>query len=275
MDADPGQIGQAIGNLVTNAVQAMPGGGTVRIRGANVSVGEGEMAYVRPGRYVKVEVADTGVGIPKEDLKRIFYPYFTTREGGTGLGLTTSYHILKSHGGNLFVESEPGAGTTATLYLPASTERLPGAGGRAEDPGFAGKWRVLVMDDEDMVRDVAMGMLSHLGFEARGARDGGEAIRMYREAAMGGSPFHLVIMDLTVPGKMGGREACARLMGMYPEAKVIVCSGYSSDPVMSDHASYGFLGMLGKPYRIEELQRVVTEVLSPPPGRAAGRRAGR
>jgi PAS domain S-box-containing protein len=275
VDADPGQIGQAIGNLVTNAVQAMPGGGTVRIRAANVSVGEGEMAYVKPGRYVKVEVADTGVGIPKEDLKRVFYPYFTTREGGMGLGLTTSYHILKSHGGNLFVESEPGAGTTATLYLPASTERLPGAGERVEDPGSAGKLRVLVMDDEDMVRDMAMGMLSHLGFEARGARDGGEAIRMYREAAMGGSPFHLVIMDLTVPGKMGGREACARLMEMYPEAKVIVCSGYSSDPVMSDHASYGFLGMLGKPYRIEELQRVVTEVLSPPPGRAAGRRAGR
>ena len=275
VEADPGQIGQAIGNLVTNAVQAMPGGGTVRIRGANVSVGEGEMAYVKPGRYVKVEVADTGVGIPKEDLKRVFYPYFTTREGGTGLGLTTSYHILKSHGGNLFVESEPGAGTTATLYLPASTERLPGAGGRVEDPGSAGKLRVLVMDDEDMVRDMAMGMLSHLGFEARGARDGGEAIRMYREAEVAGSPFHLVIMDLTVPGKMGGKEACARLRGMYPEAKVIVCSGYSSDPVMSDHTAYGFLGMLGKPYRIEELQRVVMEVLSPPPGRAAGGRAGR
>jgi PAS domain S-box-containing protein len=273
VEADAGQIRQAIGNLVVNGVQAMQGGGTIRIRGGNVSVGEGEVEYVRPGRYVKVEVVDTGVGIPREDLKRVFNPYFTTREDGTGLGLTTAYHILKSHGGNLFVESEPGMGTTVTLYLPASAGRVPGAG-KGGSPEPSGKCRVLVMDDEDLVRDMAIGMLEHLGLEARGARDGGEAIRMYRDAASAGAPFHLVIMDLTVPGKMGGKEACGRLREMYPDAKVIVCSGYSSDPVMADHTAYGFLGMLGKPYKIGELKQVAEKVLSTPPEATAGGRSG-
>jgi PAS domain S-box-containing protein len=273
-DADAGQIGQAIGNLVINAAQAMPGGGTIQVRGSNVAVGQGEMAYVKPGPYVKIVVSDEGAGIPRENLKRIFYPYFTTRENSTGLGLTTAYHILKSHGGNLFVESEPGAGTTVSVYIPASAERLRIERNEERETAPNGKWRVLVMDDEDLVRDMTIGMLEHLGYETRGARDGGEAIQIYKDAAMEGVPFDLVVMDLTVPGKMGGKDACARLLGMYPDARVIVCSGYSSDPVMSDHAAYGFLGMLGKPYQIEDLRRVVEQVLSPPPGRAAGSRPG-
>lgn len=260
-DADAGQISQAISNLVINAVQAMPGGGTVRIRGANVNIGQGEMAYVKPGPYVKIEVSDTGVGIPGKDLKRIFDPYFTTRENGKGLGLTTSYHIMKNHGGNLFVESEPGTGTTVSLYFPASTEPMPRAAEKEKGNVRDGKWRILVMDDEDLVRDMTIGMLEHLGYEARGARDGDEAIGFYKDAATKGKPFDLVIMDLTVPGRMGGKEACARLLGMYPDARVIVCSGYSSDPVMSDHAACGFLGILGKPFHMEELKRVVEQVL--------------
>jgi two-component system, cell cycle sensor histidine kinase and response regulator CckA len=260
-DADAGQISQAISNLVINAVQAMPGGGTVRIRGANVIIGQGEMAYVKPGPYVKIEVSDTGVGIPGRDLKRIFDPYFTTRENGKGLGLTTSYHIMKNHGGNLFVASEPGTGTTVSLYFPASTERMPRAAEEEKGNVRDGKWRVLVMDDEDLVRDMTIGMLEHLGYEARGARDGDEAIGFYKDAATEGKPFDLVIMDLTVPGKMGGKEACARLLGMYPDARVIVCSGYSSDPVMSDHTACGFLGILGKPFHMEGLKRVVEQVL--------------
>ncbi|MGB7631672.1 MAG: ATP-binding protein [Candidatus Deferrimicrobium sp.] len=261
-DADAGQIGQAIANLVINAVQAMPGGGTVRIRGANVIIGQGEMAYVAPGPYVKIEVADAGIGIPEKNLKRIFDPYFTTRENGTGLGLTTSYHIMKSHGGNLFVESEPGAGTTAFLYLPASTECMPRVAEAERETARDGKWKVLVMDDEDLVRDMEIGMLEYLGCEALGARDGSEAIGMYEDAALRGTPFDLVVMDLTIPGKMGGKEACARLMAMYPDARVIACSGYSSDPVMSDYAAYGFRGMLGKPFHMEELKRVLERVLA-------------
>ena len=269
-DADVGQIGQAIGNLVINAAQAMPGGGSVRIRGANVIIGQGQMAYVAPGPYVKIEVADTGIGIPKKNLKRIFDPYFTTRENGAGLGLTTSYHIMKSHGGNLFVESEPGEGTTVSLYLPASTEVAPRVVEAAGETSRDGNWKVLVMDDEDLVRDMEIGMLEHLGCEARGARDGSEAIGMYEDAAMEGTPFDLVVMDLTVPGKMGGKEACARLLAMYPDARVIVCSGYSSDPVMSDHSAYGFRGMLGKPFHMEELKRVLERALVFPSGRATG-----
>jgi len=269
-DADAGQIGRAIGNLVINAVQAMPGGGTVRIRGANVTIGQGEMAYVNPGRYVRIEVADTGAGIPRKNLKRIFDPYFTTRENGMGLGLTISYHIMKSHGGNLFVDSEPGAGTTASLYLPAATGRALRVVETEREAARDGQWRVLVMDDEDRVREMAIGMLEHLGCEVRGARDGSEAIGMYEDAATGGTPFDLVVMDLTVPGKMGGREACARLLGKYPDARVIVCSGYSSDPVMSDHRAYGFLGKLAKPFHLKELKRVVNQVLAIPAGSAGG-----
>ena len=171
------------------------------------------MAYVKPGQYVRIEVADTGVGIPGRNLKRIFDPYFTTRENGSGLGLTTSYHIMKSHGGNLFVESEQGVGTTASLYIPASTGYVARVV-EAERAAREGKRRVLVMDDEDLVREMEIGMLEHLGCEARGARDGSEAIGMYKDAAMEGTPFDLVVMDLTVPGKMGGKEACARLLGM-------------------------------------------------------------
>jgi CheY-like chemotaxis protein len=126
------------------------------------------------------------------------------------------------------------------------------------------------MDDEELVRDMEIGMLEHLGCEAWGARDGSEAIGMYRDAAMGGTPFDLVVMDLTVPGKMGGKEACARLLEMYPDARVIVCSGYSSDPVMSDHSAYGFRGMLGKPFHMEELKRVLKRALAFPSGRATG-----
>jgi two-component system cell cycle sensor histidine kinase/response regulator CckA len=269
-DADAGQIGQVIGNLVLNAAQAMSGGGTVRIRGENVVVGQGEMAYVNPGPYVKIEVADTGVGIPGKNLKRIFDPYFTTRENATGLGLTTSYHIMKSHGGNLFVESVPGEGTTVSLYLPASTECIPRVVEAERETARNGICKVLVMDDEDLVREMEIGMLEHLGCEARGARDGSEAIGMYRDAAVVGTPYDLVVMDLTVPGKMGGKEACAGLLGMYPDARVIVCSGYSSDPVMSDPSAHGFRGMLGKPFRMEELKRVLERVLAFPSGRATG-----
>jgi len=272
--ADAGQIGQAVSNLVNNAVQAMPEGGRIRIRGSNVTVGPGEITYVKPGPYVKIEVIDSGVGIPRENLKRIFNPYFTTRADGGGLGLTTSYHILKSHGGNLFVDSEPGAGTTATLFLPASMERLPDGAEAEKDTLPDGKRKVLVMDDEELVRDMAMAMLEHLGCEAQGARDGSEAIRMYDAAAGDGRPFGMVIMDLTIPGGMGGKEAAARLLAGHPGARLVVCSGYSSDPVMADFQAYGFMGMLGKPFKMEEFRRVIQHIMAVPPARAAGDGSG-
>ena len=260
--ADAGQIGQAVNHLVQNAVQAMPGEGVLRIRALNVTVEEGKLEYVKAGRYVRIEVADTGGGIPAENLKRVLDPYFTTKADRNGLGLTTSYHIMKSHGGNLFIESEPGAGTTVTLLLPASTER-PSLQGMSGGPAAGNrKWKVLVMDDEELVRAVALGMLGHLGCEAQGAGDGTEAIRMYADAAREGKAFDLVIMDLMIPGGMGGKEAAKELLRMYPDARMIVSSGYSADPVMADYAAHGFRGMLPKPYRVEDFDRVLRQALA-------------
>ncbi|HWS14855.1 MAG TPA: ATP-binding protein, partial [Candidatus Methylomirabilis sp.] len=273
--ADSGQIRQAVNNLVVNGVQATPGDGVIRIRAVNVTIGEGEIPYVKPGPYVRIEVADTGAGIPKENRNRVLDPYFTTSENRTGLGLTTAYHIMKSHGGNLFVESEPGVGTTVSLLLPASMERPSPVVGVAGPGPPNGRWRVLVMDDEDLVREMALGMLEHLGCDGLGARDGNEAIRMYAEAVKEGRPFDLVFMDLTVPGGMGGREASAKLLEMYPEARLIVSSGYSEDPVMANSAAFGFQGMLPKPYKVEELGRVARHVMGAPPSKAAGGRSGR
>jgi PAS domain S-box-containing protein len=262
--ADAGQVGQAVSNVVLNAAQAMHGEGTVRVEAGNVDVAEGQLEHVQSGRYVKVVVMDTGVGIPRESLKRVFDPYYTTRENAPGLGLTTAYHILKSHGGNLFVESEPGSGTSVALYLPATTERPVRVDAGAAKTSANRKWRVLVMDDEELVREMAQGMLEHLGCEAQGARDGREAIRMYAEAAEQGKAFDLVVMDLTIPGGMGGKEAAGRLLRSYPDARLIVSSGYSSDPVMANSAAYGFRATLPKPYRIEELGQLLEKVLEAP-----------
>ena len=259
--ADAGQLGQAISNLVRNAVQATPGEGTIRIRAENVTVGEGEIAYVTAGRYVRIVVADRGIGIPEKNLRQVLDPYFTTRQNGTGLGLTTAYHIMKSHGGNLFVESEPGRGTSVSLLLPATMDRPPGPGKSRGKELPDARWRVLVLDDEELILDMACGMLAHLGCDPEGARDGSEAIRVYAEAMEKGKAFDLVIMDLTIPGGMGGTEASRRILGMYPEARLVVSSGYSADPVMSNHAAYGFRGALPKPYRVEELRQVLEEVL--------------
>jgi signal transduction histidine kinase/CheY-like chemotaxis protein len=259
--ADTAQIGQVIGNLVINAVHAMSGGGTIRIHAENATVCEGDVQYVKAGDFVKVEVVDQGAGIPKENQQKIFDPYFTTKERGTGLGLATSYAIMKGHGGNIFVESEPGAGTTFRLYLPAARGQVLPEGKSGPGTIIKGSGRVLVMDDEELILDVVAGILDHLGYEPFSAKDGAEAIEKYAKAVDSGEPFNAVIMDLTIPGGMGGKEAAAKLLGLYPGAKLIVSSGYSDDPVMAEFAKYGFRGFVAKPCRIEELSRVLHEVI--------------
>ncbi|MEW6720921.1 MAG: ATP-binding protein [Thermodesulfobacteriota bacterium] len=260
--ADAGQVGQAVHNLVQNAVQAMSGKGEVRIRIANVTVKVGGTGSLKAGRYVRVDVTDDGPGIPPEELERVLEPYFTTRENRNGLGLTIAYHILKSHGGDLIIDSEPGSGTTASLFLPASEEHPPSAEDlRGTAPPECGQ-RVLVMDDEDLVREMAQGILEHIGCESAGARNGEEAVRMYGDAARAGRPFDLVIMDLVIPAGMGGKEASRQILRSYPDARLIVSSGYSSDPIMADHLSHGFRGVLPKPYRVEDFVRVVRKVLA-------------
>ncbi|MEK6814639.1 MAG: PAS domain S-box protein [Nitrospirota bacterium] len=264
-DADEGQISQVIHNLVLNADQAMPEGGTIQVRCENLLM-EAENGKPRlplpPGNYLRISVADHGIGIPEEHLKRIFDPYFTTKQRGSGLGLATAYSIIRNHGGYIAVESRLGAGTTFHVCLPASSREIPlPRRARAGENRLSGNERVLVMEDEEVVRDVASDILTSLGYEVAVAPEGSEAVDLYMRAAESGRPFDAVIMDLTVRGGMGGREAVRRLIEINPAAKVIVSSGYSEDPVMADFRKYGFSGVVAKPYRIDELGAALDRVL--------------
>jgi len=256
VEVDEGQISRVVNNLVINAVQAMPEGGAIRIRAENVTVEAKQVPALEAGRYVKVSIEDPGIGIPGEQLPKIFDPYFTTKEGGSGLGLAASYAIVKKHKGLLTVESELGVGTTFRIYLPASGKEVRA---RAETGSLppTGTGRVLVMDDEEVVREVAAQMLSHLGYEADSAGDGAEAIELYVDAKESGRPYAVVIMDLTVVGGMGGKEAIRRLRVIDPEVKAIVSSGYANDPVMASFEAYGFNGVVAKPFRIQELSETL------------------
>lgn len=261
VDIDEGQISQVINNLVLNAAQAMPEGGTVEVRAQGVSLDEGQVLALPAGRYVEVSIEDHGVGIPEKHLSKIFDPYFTTKQQGSGLGLATCYAIIKNHDGAVTVESELGAGTVFRFYLPASGEEVRPS--QAVEAAIAtGTGRVLVMDDEEVVREVAIQILGHLGFEAEAVSDGAEVIARYQESKAAGRPFDAVIMDLTVPGGLGGKEAVVRLLEIDPGAKAIVSSGYSNDPVMARFEEYGFSGVVSKPYTIKDLSETLRDVMA-------------
>jgi PAS domain S-box-containing protein len=251
-EVDEGQIGQVVNNLVLNAVQAMEGGGTVFVSTDNATLGPQQDPLLQQGRFVRITVRDTGPGIPRQNLQRMFDPYFTTKPGGSGLGLAVTYSIVKQHGGHIRVESETGVGATFTVFLPASDQALP-----TEQPDAAaapsGKGRVLVMDDERVVRETAEAMLEELGYEAASAPDGVAALARYEEARAQGRPFDVVIMDLTIPGGMGGKEAIGHFLASDPGVRAIVSSGYSNDPVMASCAEHGFCGVITKPYRLADL----------------------
>lgn len=256
VDVDEGQIRQVICNLVLNAVQAMPEGGTIDVRAENVIIQAGDLLPLKPGDYVKIYVNDRGIGIREEHLSRVFDPYFTTKQKGSGLGLTICHSIIKNHYGHIGVESEIGVGTNIYFYLPANPKEVPTSEELSEGI-LSGKGRILLMDDDNMVREVAGRLLEHIGYEGVCAEDGAEAIDLYNKAGESGRPFDAVILDLTVPGGMGGKEAAKRLMEMDPAAKVIVSSGYSSDPAVSDFRSFGFKGAIQKPYELKELAEIL------------------
>ena len=215
IEADPGQIGQVFQNLTINAIQAMPTGGTIKVWAENLTLGTESGLPLSAGRYIKISMRDQGTGIPEKHLPRIFDPYFTTKHKGSGLGLASAYAIVNKHQGHIAVESKPGVGTTFYIYLPA-VERQVTPQPEENRELLVGKGKILVMDDEDIVREVLGRMLARLGYEAEFARDGGEAIEMFVQAQGSGQAFAEVILDLTVPGAMGGKETMARLLRSIP-----------------------------------------------------------
>ena len=262
-EVDVGQMSQVIQNLVLNADQAMPGGGTIEVAAANVEVGGGDALPLAPGRYIRIGIVDSGIGIPPEHLQRIFDPYFTTKPTGSGLGLATAFAVVRNHEGHITVESAEGKGTSFSLYLPASDRSLDVPAEDGDQSLITGTGRILVLDDQESIRRLARDLLQRLGYEPAFAAHGEEALSMYRAAARAGKPFRAVIMDLTVPGGMGGMVAVQKLLELDPEARVIVSSGYSDDTVMADFASHGFRGVVAKPYEIHQLGRVLSEVTTP------------
>ena len=257
---DLGQFSQVLHNLALNAVQAMPQGGTIRLCARNATLEAQSGLPLEAGRYVKISMQDEGLGIPREHLAKIFDPYFTTKHRGSGLGLTMTYTTIHAHNGHIAVDSEMGKGSTFRIYMPASDEKLV----ESEDRKVRlkkGKGHILVMDDDEAIRKVTEKILMELGYKVRCASDGAETIALYQEAARSGQPFDAVIMDLTIPGGMGGKEAIQQLLRIDPQAAAIVSSGYSNDPIMADFEQYGFRGVATKPYRIEKLSWVLHDVL--------------
>ena len=261
VDIDEGQIGQVIGNLVINADQAMPGGGTIRIECRNHAVVEGNSLPLAPGRYVEVAIIDEGTGIPDGLLPRIFDPFFTTKQKGSGLGLSTSFSIVKKHDGHITVSSVLGEGSTFTVFLPASGVRPSSQPAAVAPPPSSRRVKVLVMDDDPTVREVVGHMLTALGSVVDVVRDGAEAIERVRDARLAGEQYDVVFLDLTVPGGMGGIEAVARIREIDGSVKVVASSGYSTDAVMSDFRAHGFDAALPKPYNMKMLKELLATVL--------------
>ncbi len=261
VDADAAQITQVVNALLLNADQTMEEGGTIRILCANRVISEEDHLPLKNGRYVAVTLEDQGKGIPGKCLDKVFDPACTATEMHGGLGLAAAHAILHNHQGLLTVQSAEGAGTTCTFFLPAASAQVPVPAD--EDAVIrARSGRVLVMDDDEMVRIALAAMLETLGYTTVFANDGGQAVEKYAQAAKAGLPFDAVIMDLVVPGGMGGKEAMERLRAMDREAKVIVSSGYSSNSVLSDYQTYGFCGVLAKPYRFSELSNQLDQIMS-------------
>ena len=261
VEADIGQIAQAINNLVINADQAMDEGGVINISAEAVSINKKNRLPLKSGDYILIRVADEGTGITPEHLSKVFDPYFTTKQKGSGLGLASVYSIIKNHAGHIDLNSKVGKGTTFNIYLPVSHNKAMPAKTK-EKKVFRGSGRVLVMDDEEIIRELLNEFLTELGYEVECTSDGTEALKTYTEAKEAGRPFEAVIMDLTIQGGMGGKEAIKLLLEEDPEAKAIVSSGYSNDPVIANYRTFGFSGYLNKPYKVPILSKVLSEVIN-------------
>ena len=262
VEADEGQIGQVIQNLVLNAEQAMPLGGTITMTAENVSSTQGGVPPVlQQGNYVVISIKDSGIGIPEQYLPKIFDPYFTTKDKGSGLGLATSYSIIKNHGGSINVKSKLGDGTTFFVYLPAVDAVETSSVTVSESVKALRKGRILLMDDEDIIRNIVGIMIRSIGHEVEMADDGKEAIEKYRQSINSGRQFDIVILDLTVRGGIGGEETLKELLQIDPDIKAIVSSGYTDTSAMSGYKAIGFKSCLAKPYDIASLNRTLNSLL--------------
>jgi nitrogen-specific signal transduction histidine kinase/ActR/RegA family two-component response regulator len=264
-NVDKGQIGQVVQNIVLNAVQAMPDGGVLNLALLNHEVGAEFAGVLEPGRYVRLDFIDHGPGIAKADIARIFDPYFTTKQKGSGLGLATVHSIVKKHGGHVTAESVLGKGTTFHVWLPAAeagssvpVETVPAAPPPAAPNRSA---RVLLLDDEQFIQELACSILRRYGYESKAVADGQTAIAEYERARQAGQPYDLVILDLTIPGGMGGRQTMEELLKLDPAVKAIVSSGYSNDQVLANYQAHGFRGIVSKPYDVADFAQTVARVL--------------
>ncbi|MFC1523668.1 PAS domain S-box protein [Thermodesulfobacteriota bacterium] len=259
-ETDEGQISQVIQNIVLNASEAMPDGGNIDITAENVEIpSKSKIQLPDGGKFIKVMIRDTGVGILEKHLSKIFDPYFTTKHKGSGLGLATSYSIIRNHGGAIEVISQPDNGTTFLIYLPA-TEAEQAAPAQPSRAAASGKYRILVMDDDEIVLSVAKEMLLALGHDVEFSMDGTRAIELYSQAFASETPYDLVILDLTIKGGMGGEETVKKLLEIDPNVKAVVASGYSDNPVLSNFRSHGFSAVLNKPYTLNDLKNCLNSL---------------
>jgi PAS domain S-box-containing protein len=265
-EIDPGQISQVVANLVVNADQAMPNGGTLRVSCDNFSYRPDTTPVITdllPGDYIRIAIRDEGVGIPENCLKRIFDPYFTTKAKGNGLGLATTYSIIKNHNGLICVESQVHYGSTFTLYLPASRhQEIPVEPPRQLNQVISGTGRILIVDDEEAIRALVEFTLERLGYQVTQAASALEGVEIYRQKFEANERFEAVILDLTLPGGMGGKEALKKLIEIDPTVNAIVSSGYAMDATMSRYQDFGFRGVIAKPYEAAELGKIVHEVIA-------------
>lgn len=263
IEADREQIGQVLNNIIMNADQAMPEGGVIEIGAELVDVGPDDNLSLDDGEYVCITVRDHGIGIPEEYLPKIFDPYFTTKPRVSGLGLSTANSIVKKHNGHITVESTVGEGSQFHIYLPTQelVQEIPVTEGMEGEKKKVSSGRILVVDDEPSVRKVLSRMIEHIGHRYTTVSDGEEAIKAYRKAIDENDRYDAIIMDLTMPGGMGGREAIGKILEVDPKARAIASSGNTDDTAFTDYRTYGFKGVIPKPYELKQLEIALTRIL--------------
>ncbi|WP_163340778.1 PAS domain-containing sensor histidine kinase [Desulfopila sp. IMCC35008] len=261
-EADEGQMSQVFRNVLLNAVQAMPGGGTLTVAARNTTLSEGNRLSLPVGEYVRFTFEDEGFGIPQSIISKVFDPYFTTKPSGNGLGLASAFSIVTKHGGHIDISSAEAEGTLITVFLPSTAHVYSNEKDQDFPVEYGGQndGAVLVMDDEAVVLEIAESILKHLGYSVTTCDEGEKAVELYRQAFKSKNPFFIVILDLTIPGGMGGKETAKKILTEFPEARLIVSSGYSNDPILSQYGDHGFIGAIKKPYSLNEFAASLRQI---------------